>query len=212
MKRISLILSVVLFIALCVTGSFWVMQLMKPEPRKISAPPVQKPIADVESVAGLFGGAMATNTNYQLKGIILANPGSQSGAIIVVDGKPAQAFRINGEINPGVKLGEVHAGYILILDNGISKRLDLPQDAGSSGQAGIGANSGYNARISTPGLVTPPPSVNNNRHRAINPGNPLADGNARMPTMRPSGAPPDNPNPNDPANNPANRNNEVPGQ
>ena len=147
MKRISLILSVVLFIVLCVTASFWVMQLMKPETRKISAPPVTKPVADVESVAGLFGGAMAMNTNYQLKGIILANPSDQSGAIIAVDGKPTQAFRINAEINSGVKLSEVHASYILILDNGISKRVDLPQDSKASTQI---ADANYGSPISAP--------------------------------------------------------------
>lgn len=133
MKRISLILSLVLFIALCATLSFWVLQFIKPEPRKVSAPPMIKPVADVESVAGLFGGALAVNTTYQLKGIVLANPSNQSGAIIAIDGKATQAYRIDAEISPGVKLSEVHANYILILDSGVSKRIDLPQDFKSSG-------------------------------------------------------------------------------
>jgi len=197
MKRISLILSIVLFIALCVTASFWVMLLMKPETRKISAPPVQKPIADVESVAGLFGGALAMNTNYQLKGIVLANPADQSGAIIAVDGKPTQAFRINAEINPGVKLSEVHAAYILILDNGVTKRVDLPQDLKASSQ---NADANNNAPIRT-GV---PPSGNGARRRALNPDNSLSDGNSRARTLQPPPAPMNNPNPpNDPNNNAA---------
>ena len=132
-SRISLILSFVLFIVLCATTSFWVLQFMQPPARKISAPPSIKPVADVESVASLFGGALAVNTNYQLKGIVLANPESQSGAIISVDGKPSQAFRVNAELAPGVKLTEVHAGYIMISDKGVSKRVDLPDAKPSVG-------------------------------------------------------------------------------
>jgi len=108
---------------------------MQSQPRKVVAPPAQKAVADVESTASLFGGAVAVNANYQLKGIVLANPESQSGAIIAVDGKPAQAFRVNAEISPGIKLSEVHAGYIMILDNGVSKRVELPQEVRSSQQS-----------------------------------------------------------------------------
>lgn len=128
MKRLPPILSFVLFVAVCASTSFWVMQFMKPAPRKISAPPAIKLMANVESVAGLFGGAMAVRTNYLLKGIVFTNPADQSGAIIAVDGKPGRAYRVNAEISPGVKLSEVHPGYVLILDNGISKRIELPQD------------------------------------------------------------------------------------
>lgn len=148
MKRLSLILSLLLFVALCATASFWVLQFIKPDARKISAPPVMKPVADVETVAGLFGGAMAMNTNYQLKGIVLANPASQSGAIIAVDGKATQAYRIESEISPGVKLSEVHAAYILILDNGVSKRVDLPQDF--KPQIGGGDNNSLRSPVTVP--------------------------------------------------------------
>ncbi|PRC92869.1 type II secretion system protein N [Solimicrobium silvestre] len=134
MKRIPLISSFILFILLCATSSYWVLQLIKPETRKISAPQITKPTADVESVAGLFGGAMAVDTNYQLKGVVLANPMGQSVAIIAVDGKPTQAYPMNTELSPGVTLNEVHSGYILLLDNGISKRVDLPQDSKASMQ------------------------------------------------------------------------------
>ena len=112
------------------------MQFMQSQPRKVVAPPAQKTVANAENSASLFGGALAVNTNYQLKGIVLANPENQSGAIIAVDGKAAQAFRVNAEITPGIKLAEVHAGYIMILDRGVSKRVDLPQEVKSAPQGG----------------------------------------------------------------------------
>lgn len=151
-SRVSLFIGFVLFIVLCATTSFWVMQFMKSEPRKISAPPMSKPVADVESVAGLFGGALAVNSNYQLKGIVLANPQNQSEAIIAVDGKPSQAFTVNSEINPGVKVTEVRAGFILIMDNGVSKRVELPQDAkpGVQNADNAGLRSPMPAAVSRP--------------------------------------------------------------
>ncbi len=93
-----------------------------------------KPVASVDSVAGLFGGAMAVNSNYQLKGIVLANPNNQSEAIVAVDGKAPQAVTVNNEISPGIKLSEVHSDYVMILDNGVSKRVDLPLESKATGQ------------------------------------------------------------------------------
>ena len=209
MKRISLILSFVLFILLCVTTSFWVLQFIKPQTRKISAPPMVRPVADVQSVAGLFGGALAVNTNYQLKGIVLSNPGSQSEAIVVVDGRPAAAFTVGTEINPGVKLSEVHAGYILILDNGVSKRVDLPlpQDAKSaylpgsadSVPSGSPAPSASNAGAAMNDNVIADRNVRGHGPRTAQNGNLAGPPNG---VFRPSGARPASPNHPDPVPNP----------
>ena len=115
-----------------------------------------KPVANVESVAGLFGGAMAVNSNYQLRGIVLANPKNQSEAILSVDGKAAQAVTVNKELSPGIKLNEVYANYVLILDNGVSKRVDLPETSKSSGTV---------PSILEPIPSRPPLSVNNQNLR-----------------------------------------------
>ena len=106
---------------------------MKPESRHVVAPVAVRPVADVASVTGLFGGAATVATNYQLKVIILANPASQSDAIIAVGGQPAQAFRLHTEISPGVKLGEVHPDHIILSDQGIERRVDLPQENKTAG-------------------------------------------------------------------------------
>ncbi len=153
MKKLPLISSLCLFIILCISGSYWILQLMKPVARKIVAPPQPEAVATVDSVAGLFGGALAVASNYQLKGIIVANPVSQSGAILAVDGKPAQAYRLNSEISPGIALTEIHAGYILLLDHGNSKRVDLPQEASSMATAA--------PRNSPTGFVNPNPAETN---------------------------------------------------
>lgn len=132
MKRIPLITSFLLFVLLCVSTSYWVMKLIKPDTRKISAPPLTKPVADVESVASLFGGVMLADTTYQLKGVIQANPMNQSVAIIATDSSPEKAYTFNSDVTSGSALNEVFSNYVLLKGNGASKRIDLPHETSTS--------------------------------------------------------------------------------
>jgi len=132
MKRIPFIVSFLLFVLLCVSSSYWVMQLIKPDTRKVSAPQVTKPVANVESVAGLFGGVMLADTTYQLKGVIQANPMDQSVAIIATDNSPEKAYTFNSDVTSGSALNEVFSDYVLLKGNGASKRIDLPQETSTS--------------------------------------------------------------------------------
>lgn len=157
--KIPLITALLLFMMLCASCAYWVMQIMTPPARKVSAPPPTVAIANVDNVATLFGGALAVVSNYQLKGIVLANPNSQSVAIIAVDGKPAQAYPINSELSAGVKLTEVQANQVLLMDNGVPKRITLPSQNNSMnpsagminysamGNSGIGGISGIGVPV-----------------------------------------------------------------
>jgi type II secretory pathway component PulC len=102
------------------------MQLIKPDIRKVSAPAESKPVADVDSVASLFGGTMVVDTSYQLKGLIQANPMNQSEAIIEIDGSPMKAYSVNSDVSSGSSLAEVYSDYILLKGNGVNKRVELP--------------------------------------------------------------------------------------
>ena len=179
MKRLPLISSVLLFILLCVSASFWVLQLMKPPARKVAAPVMMAPQAEVDSVVSLFGGSAAVASNYQLKGVVLANPMKQSVAIIIADGKPPQAYPINAEIQPGVTLSEVHSGYIMLLDNGISKRVELPQDARSNMQV-AGYAKPFTEEFVPPQQSGPPIQPPQQQGNLPNPGQP------QMPTPMPA--------------------------
>ena len=75
MKRMPVLLSFILFIALCASAAYWGLQLIRPPLRPMAAPP---PVAVAEvrmdSAAGLFGGrpvAAAVASNYQLKGVVV---------------------------------------------------------------------------------------------------------------------------------------------
>ncbi|MGV3743352.1 MAG: type II secretion system protein N [Burkholderiaceae bacterium] len=131
MKRWPLVISFVLFIALCATLAYWAMQFFKPPVRPVAAPPrsAQAPV-NIDAAASLFGGkgSAAVASNFQLKGVIMAGTPADSVAIIAADGKPAQAIRANSEVAPGVKVKEIHRGYVVLLDNGVEKRVELPEE------------------------------------------------------------------------------------
>ncbi|MDH4287030.1 MAG: hypothetical protein OEV26_06385, partial [Gallionella sp.] len=50
-----------------------------------------------------------------------------SVAILAASGRPTKAFRTNAEVMPGVTVKEVQRGYVLLLENGVGKRVELPE-------------------------------------------------------------------------------------
>ena len=133
MKRLPLITSFILFIALCVSAAYWAMQLFKPPVRPIAAP-VQtavQPEVNLNAAASLLGGqaTAAVASNFQLKGVVMASNPNESVAILLANGKPAKAFRANSEVMPGVTITEVQRDHVLLSEGGVIKRVDLPKDA-----------------------------------------------------------------------------------
>lgn len=157
MKRWPIVVSFLLFIVLCASIAYWAMQFFKPDTRPVVAPPpaVQAP-PNLEAAASLFGGRTATvaASNFQLKGVIVSGSPSDSVAILVAEGKPAQAVRANMEIMPGVKVKEVHRRYVVLVDQGVEKRVELPEDA-----KGNGLSVATTAPVATSPALSPPSTV-----------------------------------------------------
>lgn len=140
MKRLPLIAGFVLFIALCVSAAYWAMQLFKPAVRPVAAPPPSKTEARPEAAAGLFGGrasGTAVASNFELRGVVVSGSARESIAILAADGKPPQAVRVNTEIMPGVKVTEVHPGYVMLIEGGVTKRVELPESVPAQGGEGL---------------------------------------------------------------------------
>lgn len=136
-KRLPILLSFVLFLALCASTTYWVLLFMKPPQRPLAsvAQPVDQVIS-LEAAEALFGGRaakVAMANNFQLKGVVAAGDGYEGVAIIGIDGKPPVASRVNSELQPGVRVKEVHPRYVLLTDGGVVKRVDL-QDTKSATQ------------------------------------------------------------------------------
>ncbi len=134
MKRLPLILTVCAVVLLSASLAYWALQFFKPAQRALAAPPQQLAMPlNLDAAKGLFGGqiTVAAASNYQLKGVVAAQ-GSDSAAIISVDGQPAMAYGQGREIAPGVTIKEVHAKYVVLSEGGALKRIELASDAGVS--------------------------------------------------------------------------------
>lgn len=160
MKRLPLAVSFVLFVLLCASIAYWGMQLFKPPLRPVAAPPKSTaPEVRPDAATALFGGRAApaqAASNYQLRGVIFSGNARDSIAILSADGKPPQAVRVDMEILPGVTVKEVHRGYVLLSDNGVTKRVELPEDAKSGGVTAAPVPA-VPAVPSQPGRNFPPP-------------------------------------------------------
>lgn len=161
MRRWPLIASFLLFIALCASATYWGMQLFKPPLRPVAAP-ARSSQADIrtDAAAGLFGGRkgkVEVASNYQLKGVVFSPGGRGSVAILSADGKPAQAIRVNTEVLPGVTVKEVHRNYVLLSEGGVSKRVELPENA--QDQANIATSAPLGGASGQQGANRPPPQV-----------------------------------------------------
>lgn len=132
MKRMPLITSFVLFIALCVSAAYWAMQLFNPPLRKVAEPPrMNQPTPSLDAAANLLGGhsSAAVASDFQLKGVVMASDPADSVAILAANGKKPQAVRTNAEVMPGVTVKEVQRDHVLLSQGGVIKRVELPRDA-----------------------------------------------------------------------------------
>ncbi|WP_374359397.1 type II secretion system protein N [Pseudoduganella danionis] len=134
MKRLPLILTVFAVVLLSASLAYWALQLFKPAQRPLAAAPQALAVPlNLDAAKGLFGGqiTVAAASNYQLKGVVAAH-GSDSAAIISVDGQPAMAYGQGREIAPGVTIKEVQAKYVVLSEGGALKRIELASDAAAS--------------------------------------------------------------------------------
>ncbi|GGC08694.1 type II secretion system protein N [Pseudoduganella buxea] len=135
MNRLPFMSTVAAVVALTASTAYWALQLYKPEQRPIAAVAVQDtPPALVDAARGLFGGetAAAAVSSYKLVGVVASRNGRDSVAIVAANGDAPKAYPVGAEVAAGVTVKEVHARHVILLESGVSKRLDLPSDAGAS--------------------------------------------------------------------------------
>ncbi len=129
MKRLPVVFSFLLFLALSATLAYWLVQWTAPAPRAVSAPPKsERTMPPISAAASLFGGRSAgsSSANVQLRGVVHAGSSSDSVAIIAVEGKPPRALTVNREITPGVIVKEILNKTVVVSEKGVERELSLP--------------------------------------------------------------------------------------
>jgi general secretion pathway protein C len=129
MRQLPTLTSFVVFLALCASITYWLLQWMAPASRPLATPiQAEYPLPDVSAAADLFGGANEAlgALPIQLKGIILANHPNESVAIIALNGKPARALKASAVVSDGILIKQITAGGVILVDHDTEHPLSLP--------------------------------------------------------------------------------------
>ena len=119
-----------LVVALAWQLAYWTWVFATP-PQLASLPVPQESPADIALASRLFGGSAAPTTasvstsGLRLKGVVAPTPGVAASAIFATgSGRDASIF-VGSEVQPGVKLTEVHPDHVIVARAGVSERIDL---------------------------------------------------------------------------------------
>lgn len=129
MKRLPVVFSFLLFLALSATLAYWLVQWTAPAPRPVSAPPKsERTIRPISAADSLFGGHSAGSNiaNVQLRGVVYSGSLSDSVAIVAVEGKRPRTFTVNSEIIPGLFVKEILNKTVVMSEKGVERELSLP--------------------------------------------------------------------------------------
>jgi general secretion pathway protein C len=127
---VGTLLVAALVIALAWQLAYWTWVFATPAPLA-SVPATREAPPDIAVASRLFGGsatastASASTSGLRLKGVVAPTPGVAASAIFSTgSGKDASIF-IGNEVQPGVKLTEVHPDHVIVARAGVSERIDL---------------------------------------------------------------------------------------
>jgi general secretion pathway protein C len=132
MKRLPVIAGFLLFLMLCASITYWVLQWMAPSTRPLIVPmPVERALPEMSAAANLFGGnAEAISAiSVQLSGIIMADRGADSVAIIALPGKPARSLHVNAEVIEGLVVKKINSRSVVLSERGVDREVRLPEFA-----------------------------------------------------------------------------------
>ncbi|MFM7485162.1 MAG: type II secretion system protein N [Burkholderiaceae bacterium] len=128
MKRLPLLCSFVLFILLCASVTYWLLQWMAPSTRTLQVvAPAEPALPELSAATQLFGGASteATSTPLQLSGIIYSRTPGERVAIITSDAKPARALGMNAEVAPGIIIKQINQRSVIISEQTSQREIQL---------------------------------------------------------------------------------------
>lgn len=150
------LLVVALVLVLAYQLAYWTWVFVAPP--KVASPGAAQPAVDLAAIARLFGAtapgdAPRTSGALKLKGVIAPTPGVEGSAIFSSGAARDSAVYLEGEIEPGLKLVEVHPDHVIVSRAGVLGRIDLeaPRGTGASPRATPGKAAGFRLNVARSG-------------------------------------------------------------
>ena len=131
MKNTVFLANVAALALLGVVAAYWSWAWLAPRPAP-RAPAAAQAAGDTSSAGALFGAptgearAAATGA-LRLTGVVAASGGRPGHALLRLEAKQTIAVLQGEEIEPGLRLAEVHAGHVVLERDGARETLALPE-------------------------------------------------------------------------------------
>jgi general secretion pathway protein C len=120
---------VALVLVLAYQLAYWTWVFVAPPPVAATVPAQQQ--VDLAAVARLFGAdapaAAGSSTGLKLKGVVAPTPGTEASAIFSKGAGRDVSVYIGSEVEPGLKLAEVHPDHVIVSRSGARSRIDLEE-------------------------------------------------------------------------------------
>ena len=144
---------VALVLVLAFPLAHWTWVFVAPAP--VAATPEGERGVDLAAVAKLFGAAPpagsprtgASTTGLRLKGVIAPDAGAGASAIFSTGAGKDLAVSMDREVQPGVKLAEVHPDHVIVTRAGARERIDLESARSAAGTAPPGRSVGFKLNV-----------------------------------------------------------------
>jgi general secretion pathway protein C len=111
---------------------------------------------DLATAARLFGTTASQSTgstsSLKLKGVVAPTPGVAASAIFSAGAGRDIAIFVGTEVQPGVKLAEVHPDHVIVARAGIDERLDLELPKGAAPSTRSQRTVGFRVNVARTGL------------------------------------------------------------
>ena len=120
---------VALVLVLAYQLAYWTWVFVAPQ--RATAPATDSPQVDLAAIARMFGASppgasQATSTSgLRLKGVVAPTPGVAASAIFSTGAGRDVAVFVGRDVQPGVKLSEVHPDHVVVTRAGVAERIDL---------------------------------------------------------------------------------------
>ena len=131
MNRAGFLVTLAAASLLGVVLAYWTWAWLAPAaaPR---APAVAQAAAQTSSAQGLFGNATSASSAsaIRLTGVVAASGSRPGHALLRLDGRKTVAVLQGEDIEPGLRLAEVHVDHIVLERNGARETLAWPEKGG----------------------------------------------------------------------------------
>jgi general secretion pathway protein C len=133
--------------------AYWTWVFVAPAP--VANVPEQDASVDFSAIARLFGAAAPSSavrgTNLKLKGVVAPTPGVQASAIFSTGAGRDLAVFVNREVQPGLKLAEVHPDHVIITRAGVRERVDLEARRATAASGPAARTPGFRLNVARTG-------------------------------------------------------------